>query len=56
MATQESPRSEPTPGKCVDCGLPIGTLRLEANPLIQRCVRCESERDRMTAQPVTTRR
>jgi RNA polymerase-binding transcription factor DksA len=56
MTTQDPPPSDAPPGKCVDCGLPISTLRLETNPLIQRCVRCESERDRLTAKPVTARR
>jgi RNA polymerase-binding transcription factor DksA len=31
-------------GRCVDCGEPIGTERLEARPTADRCVRCAASR------------
>ena len=38
---------------CVDCGMPIDARRLEALPATERCVRCETERDRRNSRPVT---
>ncbi len=28
-------------GTCIDCGAPIGEARLLANPVAQRCIRCQ---------------
>ena len=36
---------------CIDCGLPIATQGGTENPHALRCVRCETERERLRAQP-----
>lgn len=36
---------------CVDCGLPIATQERAEDPQALRCVRCETERERLRAQP-----
>ena len=33
-------------GLCVDCANPVPELRLEARPATERCVPCQSKRDR----------
>ena len=33
-------------GLCVDCAGPVPELRLEARPATERCVPCQSQRDR----------
>jgi DnaK suppressor protein len=38
-------------GLCADCGAPIAFERLLAQPQAPRCVRCETERDRLRARP-----
>ncbi|HSN21614.1 MAG TPA: TraR/DksA family transcriptional regulator, partial [Usitatibacter sp.] len=38
-------------GKCADCGAPIAYERLLAQPQAARCIRCETERDRLRARP-----
>ena len=38
-------------GLCVDCGAPIAFERLLAQPQAPRCIRCETERDRLRARP-----
>lgn len=38
-------------GLCLDCGAPIVFERLLAQPQAPRCVRCETERDRLRARP-----
>ncbi len=38
-------------GLCADCGAPIAYERLLAQPQATRCVRCESERERLRARP-----
>jgi len=38
-------------GLCEDCGAPIAFQRLLAQPLAPRCIRCETERDRLRARP-----
>jgi DnaK suppressor protein len=38
-------------GLCVDCGAPITYERLLAQPQASRCIRCETERDRLRARP-----
>jgi RNA polymerase-binding protein DksA len=35
-----------TYGVCVDCGEPIGTERLHANPAALRCAECQTARER----------
>ena len=35
-----------TYGVCVDCGDPIGTERLRANPAALRCAECQTARER----------
>lgn len=36
---------------CIDCGLAIATQGGTGNPQALRCVRCETERERLRAQP-----
>jgi RNA polymerase-binding protein DksA len=36
-------------GLCIDCGEPIGFARLEAQPWVLRCVRCEAARETQSA-------
>lgn len=38
-------------GLCTDCGGPIAFERLNAQPQAPRCIRCETERDRLRARP-----
>jgi len=38
-------------GQCTDCGGPIAFERLLAQPQAPRCIRCETERDRLRARP-----
>jgi RNA polymerase-binding transcription factor DksA len=38
-------------GLCVDCGAPIAFERLLARPDAPRCIRCETERERLRARP-----
>jgi len=38
-------------GTCIDCGAPLALERLLAQPHALRCVRCETERERLRAQP-----
>ena len=38
-------------GLCTDCGTPIAFERLLAQPQAPRCIRCETERDRLRARP-----
>ena len=38
-------------GLCLDCGAPITFQRLLAQPHAPRCIRCETERDRVRARP-----
>jgi DnaK suppressor protein len=38
---------EGTYGKCVDCGLQIPEVRLEARPEASRCVACQGKNDRL---------
>lgn len=38
-------------GLCTDCGGPIAFERLLAQPQAPRCIRCETERDRLRARP-----
>ncbi len=33
-------------GYCRDCGEPIGTARLDANPFADRCIDCQTDRER----------
>lgn len=33
-------------GHCRDCGEPIGTARLDANPFADRCIDCQTDRER----------
>jgi DnaK suppressor protein len=33
-------------GQCLDCTSPVPELRLEARPATERCVPCQSKRDR----------
>ena len=33
-------------GHCRDCGEPIGTARLDANPFADRCIDCQTVRER----------
>lgn len=35
-------------GKCSDCGEQIGTDRLKANPMAQRCLECQTRNERRT--------
>ena len=47
MARMESGRY----GMCADCGAPIAYERLLAQPQAARCIRCETERERLRARP-----
>ncbi|HEX6634929.1 MAG TPA: TraR/DksA C4-type zinc finger protein [Usitatibacter sp.] len=47
MARMESGRY----GLCADCGAPIAYERLLAQPQAARCIRCETERERLRARP-----
>lgn len=38
-------------GLCTDCGAPIAYERLLAQPQAPRCIRCETERERLRARP-----
>jgi len=38
-------------GLCADCGAPIAYERLLAQPQAARCMRCETERERLRARP-----
>ena len=38
-------------GLCADCGAPIAFERLLVQPQAPRCMRCETERDRLRARP-----
>lgn len=38
-------------GMCADCGAPIAYERLLAQPQAPRCIRCETERERLRARP-----
>ena len=38
-------------GLCSDCGAPIAFERLLAQPQASRCIRCETERERLRARP-----
>ncbi len=38
-------------GLCGECGAPIAYERLLAQPQAPRCIRCETERERMRARP-----
>ena len=38
-------------GLCADCGAPIAYQRLLAQPQAPRCIRCETERERLRARP-----
>lgn len=38
-------------GLCADCGAPIAQERLLAQPQAARCIRCETERERLRARP-----
>ncbi len=38
-------------GLCADCGAPLALERLLAQPQALRCVRCETERERLRARP-----
>ena len=38
-------------GLCADCGAPIAYERLLAQPQAARCIRCETERERLRARP-----
>jgi DnaK suppressor protein len=38
-------------GVCADCEAPIPFERLFAQPNTPRCIRCETERDRLRARP-----
>jgi DnaK suppressor protein len=38
-------------GLCLDCDAPIAFQRLLAQPQAPRCIRCETERDRVRARP-----
>ncbi len=38
-------------GLCADCGAPIAYERLLAQPQAPRCIRCETERERLRARP-----
>ena len=38
-------------GMCADCGAPIAFERLLAQPQAPRCIRCETERERLRARP-----
>ena len=38
-------------GLCEECGAPIAFERLLAQPQAPRCIRCETERDRLRARP-----
>lgn len=38
-------------GLCADCGAPIAYERLLAQPQACRCIRCETERERLRARP-----
>jgi RNA polymerase-binding protein DksA len=38
-------------GLCADCGAPIAYERLLAQPQASRCIRCETERERLRARP-----
>ena len=33
-------------GNCRDCGESIGTARLDANPFADRCINCQTDRER----------
>ena len=47
LARMESDRF----GLCADCGAPIAYERLLAQPQASRCIRCETERERLRARP-----
>ncbi len=38
-------------GLCAECGAPIAYERLLAQPQAPRCIRCETERERLRARP-----
>lgn len=40
-------------GVCIDCGEPVGLLRLKANPAAVRCHACQSRRERGYAHAET---
>jgi RNA polymerase-binding protein DksA len=40
-----------TYGRCIDCGRPIGTKRLEAYPTAKRCIEDQQRRERLRAGP-----
>ncbi len=40
-----------TYGLCIDCGVAVPWRRLAASPEAARCMRCESERERLAASP-----
>ena len=42
-------------GECVDCAGEIGINRLLANPVAERCIECESRRERTYAHAATPR-
>jgi len=40
-----------TYGTCTDCGEPIGWPRLNAQPIAQRCIRCQEKVEVRTGRP-----
>ncbi|MEA2639549.1 MAG: hypothetical protein QOF51_943 [Chloroflexota bacterium] len=39
-----------TYGRCVDCGQPINPARLEARPVVQRCLSCQRQQELPSAR------